>query len=74
MVTMSHEEASMKIGDVMCLCKASMLEYTVCSCSVPFTAHYLNLLSGCRMRSVVLIQVTGSNVEFLWPDNTHFPG
>lgn len=25
MVTMSHEEASMKIGDVMCLCKVRLL-------------------------------------------------
>ena len=24
MVTMTHEEASMKIGDVMCLCKVSL--------------------------------------------------
>ncbi len=28
MVTMSHEEASMKIGDVMCLCKASGFQPT----------------------------------------------
>ena len=28
MVTMTHEEASMKIGDVMCLCKASGFQQT----------------------------------------------
>ena len=27
MTTMSHEEASMKIGDVMCLCKASARKF-----------------------------------------------